>query len=174
MAIISIPENEMTSFDLPKTCIITGRSENVSFRPVQFQWYPRWIAALGIAPLIMIIVMMLMMRRAKGELPFSEEAWNAWKKGKMLMAVAVLGSMALIAAAIAAFANNLAPVGLVLILMAIAEPITMSILFLKGRGPVCQKIADGRVELRVPSDEAAEIFKRHIDGGRNRHVASAA
>ena len=82
MANISIPQNEMTSFDLPKVCIVTGDTQNVQFRPVKFQWYPRWIGVFGIAPLIMVILLAVLMRRAKGELPFSDAAWDAWKKGK--------------------------------------------------------------------------------------------
>ncbi len=173
MANLAIPENEMTSFDLPKVCIITGSNQNVSFKPVKFQWYPKWIGVFGIAPLIMIILMMVLMRRAKGELPFTEEAWAAWQKGKMLMIVSVFGSLVLLGAAIAAFGNNVG-VGALLLIAAIGLPIFVGIKFLAGRGPTCLKIADGRIDLKIKSDAAATAIRQHLDGGGRRSASIAA
>lgn len=174
MATLSIPENEMTSFDLPKVCIVTGSNQNVSFRPVKFQWYPRWIGVFGIAPLIMIIMMAVLMRRAKGELPFTDEAWEAWKKGKMLMALSVVAAIVLLGAGIAALANNIPALGAILMIGAIALPIVIGVKFLAGRGPTCTKIADGRIELKIKSDSAADAIRRHLDGGGRKGASIAA
>lgn len=174
MATLSIPENEMTSFDLPKVCIVTGSTQNVSFRPVKFQWYPRWIGVFAMAPLIMVIVMMILMRRAKGELPFSDEAWDAWKKGKMLMALGAVASIVLAGAGIALLANRLEAVGALLLLLAVVAPIVIGVKFLKGRGPTCTKIADGRIELKIKSDSAAEAIRRHLEGGGRKAASVAA
>lgn len=174
MATLSIPENEMTSFDLPKVCIVTGSSQNVSFRPVKFQWYPRWIAVFAMAPLIMVIVMMILMRRAKGELPFSDEAWDAWKKGKILMALGSVGAIVLLAAGIAALANGVEAVGALLLIAAVVVPIVIGVKFLMGRGPTCTRIADGRIELKIKSDAAAEAIRRHLDGGGRKNAPAAA
>ncbi len=174
MATLSIPENEMTSFDLPKVCVVTGSTQNVSFKPVKFQWYPRWIGAFGVIPLLMIILMTVLMRRAKGELPFTEEAWVAWQKGKLLMIVSVLGALVLLGAGIAALGNNVPALGAVLILAAIALPIFVGIRFLKGRGPTCLKIADGRIDLKIKSDAAAAAIRQHLDGGGRRGASLSA
>ena len=174
MATLSIPENEMTSFDLPKVCVVTGSTQNVSFRPVKFQWYPRWIAGFAVAPLIMLIVMVVLLRRAKGELPFSDEAWDAWKKGKMLMALSIVGAFVLFGAGIAALANDLAIVGGPLLLAAFVEPIVIGVKFLAGRGPTCTRIADGRIELKIKSDSAAEAIRKHLDGGGRKSAPIAA
>ena len=174
MATLSIPENEMTSFDLPKVCIVTGSTANVSFRPVKFQWYPRWIGVFGIAPLIMIIMMAVLMRRAKGELPFSDEAWEAWKKGKMLMVLSVVAALVVFGAGIAALVNRVEALGVVLMIAAFVLPIVIGVKFLKGRGPTCTKIADGRIELKIKSDSAAEAIRRHLDGGGRKAASIAA
>ena len=174
MATLSIPENEMTSFDLPKVCIITGSNQNVSFRPVKFQWYPRWIAMFGVAPLIMVILVAVLMRRAKGELPFSEEAWNAWKKGKLLTALSAVGGIAVIGAGIAALANDIPALGALLLLAGIAAPIVIGIIFLRGRGLTCTKIADGYIELTLKSDSGAEAIRRHLEGGGRKAATIAA
>jgi hypothetical protein len=174
MATLSIPENEMTSFDLPKVCIVTGSRQNVAFRPVKFQWYPRWIGGFAIAPLIMIVLMMVLMRRAKGELPFTDEAWEAWRKGKLLMALGSVGAIVLAGAGIAALANRLEAVGAVLLLAAVALPIVIGVKFLMGRGPTCTKIADGRIELKIKSETAAQEIQRHLEGGSGKSASAAA
>jgi hypothetical protein len=174
MATLSIPENEMTSFDLPKVCIITGSSQNVSFRPVKFQWYPRWIGVFGIAPLIMIIMMMVLMRRAKGELPFSDEAWEAWKKGKMMMALGTVGAIVLFGGGIAALANRMEAVGALMMVAAVVAPIVIGVKFLMGRGPTCTRIGDGRIDLKIKSDAAAEAIRRHLEGGGRKSASVAA
>ncbi len=174
MATLLIPENEMTSFDLPKVCIITGSNQNVAFRLVKFQWYPRWIAVFSFAPLIFVIVMLILLRRANGELPFCDEAWEAWKKGKLLMALSAVGSAVLAGFAIAAVANNLEVVGLPMLLAAVVVPIVVYVRLLKDRGPTCLKIADGRIELKIPSASAAEMISRHLDGGGRKTAPGAA
>lgn len=172
MANISIPENEMTSFDLPKVCIVTGETANVQFRPVKFQWYPRWIGVFGIAPLIMIILLLVLMRKAKGELPFSDAAWAAWQKGKLMLTFSIIGGIALFFGGIAAIGNRAEGVGLLLILAGIVVPIVLGIVFLAGKGPTCLKIADGYIELKIKSDSAAEQIRRHLEGsGRGAKAA---
>ncbi len=168
MAQISIPQNEMSSFDLPKVCIITGETENVQFRPVKFQWYPRWIGVFGMAPLIMIILLALLMRRAKGELPFSDAAWEAWKKGKMMLALGIVGCIVLLGAGGAAVANRMEGLGVLMFLAGIVLPIVVGVVFLAGRGPTCTRIDAGYVELKIKSDAAAEQIRRHLQGGGRR------
>lgn len=172
MANLSIPLNEMTSFDLPKVCVITGSTQNVGFHPVKFQWYPRWIAVFAFAPLIMVIVMLILMRRAKGELPFSEDAWAAWKKGKLLMGLSAVGSIVLAGAGIAALANRLEAVGAVALLAAVALPIVIGVKFLAGRGPTCLRIGEAHLELKIKSDSAALAIERHLAGGARDKAAA--
>ncbi len=173
MANISIPQNEMTSFDLPKVCIVTGDTQNVQFRPVKFQWYPRWIGVFGIAPLIMVILLAVLMRRAKGELPFSDAAWAAWNKGKMMLALSIVGGILLFGGGIAALANRMEGLGALMLLSGIVVPIVLGIVFLAGKGPTCLKIDNGYVELKIKSDSAAEMIRRHLQGGGRKAQQAA-
>jgi hypothetical protein len=90
LATVEIPVNEMSSFDLPKVCLVTGATENVVFKPVKFSWYPRWIAVFILVgwPIALILALTLT-KRVKGELPFTEEAYRRWK-AQSLLAISVL------------------------------------------------------------------------------------
>ena len=77
---LTLPINELNSFDLPPVCLIIGQRESVSFHKVKFAWYPRWVPALIFVPLggllLAAIVAAIMTKRAAGELPFSDQGWS--------------------------------------------------------------------------------------------------
>jgi hypothetical protein len=161
---VDLAINEMTEFDLPRVCVITGNTEGVIFKDVKFQWYPRWIGAFGIAPIIMIIMMSILMRRAKGKLPFTEAAWDAWQRGKILMGLSIVVGIAMLFGGIFLMEKSGAAGGLLLFL-AVALPIAVGVTQLRGKGVTCIKIDKTTLQLKFPSDEAANKFRAHLRGG---------
>src|SRR5258706_10837648 len=121
----------------------------------------------------MVIMMLILMRRVKGELPFTEEAYAAWKRGQALLAVAIVGCIALFVGSLGVIGNDLVGPGFALMAAAVALPIVVGIKFARGRGVTCQKIADGRIELKVPSEEAAMEITSHLTSGARRGSSAA-
>ena len=142
---------------------------------MKFQWYPRWISILACAPLLAVIVMMILMRRTNGTLPFSADAWAAWKKGKLIFAltllVAILAGIPVMA--IAGDQFGLVAVFAILALV-IAAPIAAWVTFLRNRGPVCTKIDKGLTFLKIPSDSTAQRIQQHLSAGRAAPAAMPA
>lgn len=164
MTEISIPDNEMNQFDLPRVDIVTGASEGVVFKPVKFQWYPRWVAIFAVAPLIFLIVALVTMRRSKGELPFTEASYAAWRTGKVALGLAIgvaiiafLGGMALL--------DGSGALGTLIIIGGIAAPIVVGWTMVRGKGPQVVRIDKGYTVLKVPSASAAAMFQEHLTSG---------
>lgn len=161
---IDLPENELNEFDLPRICIVTGKTEGVVFKPVKFSWYPRWVAALVIINLLIAaIVAAILTKRVKGELPFTEEAYKQWKRGQVLFTLSVIAALVAFFAGIIMLAGEkLAVVGLLLMLASFVGPIAIYLTQLKNKGPVVHRIADGTVTLQLPSAAATDAIRRHL------------
>ncbi len=162
---VELPINEMTKFDLPPICVISGGTENVTFRPVKFQWYPRWVAVFGCAPLIMVILMLALMRKAKGELPFSDAGWESWRRAKLALGVSLGAMMALLAAGVVLLETDSA-LGLLLIGLSVVQLVVVSFALVKGKGPQCAKIDKEQIVLKLPSAEAADRIRAHLVAGK--------
>lgn len=173
MDTVEIPDNEMNEFGLPRVCVVTGSTDNVVFQKVQFQWYPQWIAVFACVPLLMAIMAAVLTRRTKGELPFSQPAWEAWKKGKLIFGFSILGALVLFFAGMFALGSKMAAVGGIMMVAAIVEPIVVFRMFLRGRGPRCTKIDKGLTHLKLPSAAAAEKIRQHLSAGKSAAPVAA-
>lgn len=178
MTPVSIPLNEMTAFDLPKVCVATGSRDNVIFKPVKFQWYPRWIAVFAIAPIIMIIVMLVMMRRAKGELPFTEAAWKQWQTNKRVGGVGSIAAIVFFFGGIATLGSTSPgqdPPFLFAFLLFVAGIAALAVAVRVARkgGPMAVKIDDKFIVLNLPDAGAAAAISEHLVGGAQRRTAGA-
>ena len=89
MANVTIPVNEMNSFDLPKVCVITGSKDNITFQDKKFSWVPPWARLFG------ALIQALVARRANGQLPFSPEGWEKHKGAGRWMALGIVGMFAI-------------------------------------------------------------------------------
>lgn len=166
---ITLPANELNSFDLPPVCVVTGQTEGVEFRSVKFSWYPRWVAALILLNLLIAaIVAMALTKKVQGELPFTEQAWKAWKRGQLLFTLSGVGCIGLLIGAIVLLADEHTALGFLTVLLAIALPIVVGVGFLRRKGPSVQRIAEGRITLKLPSDEAAQRIEQHLVAGARR------
>jgi hypothetical protein len=171
---IVLPADELNEFDLPRVCVVTGQTENVEFKPVKFAWYPRWIAALVIVNLLIAaIVAAVMTRRVKGHLPFTEEAYKAWWRGRILFGLSFPVMIALIIAG-AVQLESAPPLGWGLLLLGIAVPIVTFVVFARNKGPVVQRIADGTITLKLPSEEAVLTIQHHMNAGLRKSPERAA
>jgi hypothetical protein len=163
---ITIPVNELTSFDLPKVCIISGARSDVVFKPVKFAWYPRWVPALIIVNLLVAaIVAFALTKRAKGELPFTEHAYRRWRLGNVLRPVSWLFAIFAVFGSAALMAGDHLVLGLFIIALGVGAPIGTWFVFVRNQSLAVQKIADGVIVLRSPSANAALEFKQHLRGG---------
>lgn len=166
LATVEIPVNEMTSFDLPRVCLITGSTENVVFKPAKFSWYPRWIAAfILIGWPIALVLALVLTKRAKGELPFTEDAHRRYRLAQMLLALSILLALGLFIGGAILLGSDQQALGFVCWAFCLAIPITVGIAFVRGKRILCTKIANDVVTLKIPSASAASAVAAHLHGG---------
>jgi hypothetical protein len=170
-SVLKIPVNEMTSFDLPKVCVVTGETADVTFQKVKFQWYPRWVAVFSCAPLIAVIVMLVLMKRAEGELPFTAKAYGAYKLAKAMLALAILACIGLILGAVFLLDSS-PPLAVVMFVLAIAAPVAISLAFVRGKTVGVTRIDETGITLRIPSEAAAMAIRDHLSGRRQSPPAA--
>lgn len=165
---IKIPVNELTQFDLPKVCVMTGATEGVEFRPVKFQWYPPWLGILIVVNvLVAAIVISVMTKKAKGELPMTHEAWAKWKKWKMLTVFSVLGFIGGVVLSLVLLMTEVAALGGVLFFATLIQLIVCLVVTRKA-GPQVKEIKDNVVTLQLPMADVAATFTAHLTGGARR------
>jgi hypothetical protein len=175
LATVEIPVNEMTSFDLPKVCLITGSTENVSFKPVKFSWYPRWIAVFILVgwPIALILALVLT-KRAKGELPFTEDAHRRWKLGQALLALSIIAALGLFVGGVALLVSDQPVFGIACLVLCLGLPITVGVVFVQGKRILCTKIDKEIVFLKIPSASAAGAVVQHLHAGARAPAAATA
>lgn len=175
MATVILPSDELTSFDLPAICMVTGQTEGVTFKPVRFAWYPRWVAALILCNLlIMLIVALILTKRVKGELPFTEEGYRRWQRGRLLFGLSVFAGLGLFFAGMALAINESGLLALLAFIATVAVPVGTYIGFARGNMVVVKKIDETTITLEVPSQEAAERIERHLVAGRAQPAMATA
>jgi hypothetical protein len=169
-----IPKNELNEFSLPRVCVATGQPGPVTFQKVQFQWFPKWIAIFGVAPLLYLIFFMLLRKSANGTLPFSEEGWNRVKAARRNVAFSVLGLIGAIVAGAMLSANVRGDLGPMMMLVSIVIGI-VAIVFtsmqMRKVYPFATFIDDRAVTLTLPSPEAERLFEQHLNAGSRARAA---
>ncbi len=174
MAEVVIPGNELTAFDLPKVCVVTGATEGVVFKPVRFWWYPKWVIALIVVNLLIAaIVGSILTKRVKGELPFTEGAFRRWRRVEALLGAVVVLAIFLGLFALGALAVGAPTLWIPAALFALALPIVAFLRLGRGERVRCAWIAEGWVALRVPSDVAAAKIRHRLTAGSQPPVPSA-
>lgn len=170
---VVIPKNELSEFDLPRVCVITGQTEGISFKPVKFAWYPRWLLIfLPFAALIVLLIAMALTKRAKGTLPFSEEGWARWQRSKLLFGLSFLGTIVILVGGIAVFAGRSDGIPiLVSVLLATLVPVVTYFAVVRGRVPQVQRIDERNITLSLPSESAAATITAHLSSGRRQSPA---
>jgi hypothetical protein len=170
MSAITLPTNELSSFDLPPVCLITGERRDVTFRPVKFSWYPRWVALLIFVPfgglLLAAIVAMILTKKAAGELPFSDEGWSRWRLAKLMTAVSVLWVIAALFAGsffLAAESWTAATLGYGSM---VVVPLAIYFTLQRKRTVTPARITNTEITLNIPSEEAAFAVREHLHSGR--------
>ena len=161
-----IPNGELSEFDLPRVCVMTGSFESIEFHPVKFQWYPRWIAVfVPFAMLIALILIAVMTKRVSGKLPFSTDGWERYQRGKRFSIFAVLAFFGGFALAVVGGINELTPLVIVGLLVMLVLPIVLLVGFTRGTRINVTRITESHITLKLPNDAAAEAFSAHLLGG---------
>ena len=162
---VTIPKAELTPFDLPSVCIVTGSRENVTFRKVNFVWIPPAARfSVVFCGMFGLIAMLVMQKKVEGQLPFTEQGWTAWRNAKLMALVgglvgffAMFGALALVETS-GLFAAIFGLGGFVLLIVALIQ--------VRGKGPLCTRIDDTDIDLTLPSTEAADAFIERLQGGK--------
>jgi hypothetical protein len=171
---VVLPADELNEFDLPRVCVITGQTEGVEFKPVKFAWYPRWIVALVIINvLIAAIVASILTRRVKGQLPFTEEAYKRWRMGRVYFGLSFLVALGLFVGGILVLDTRVPELSGAFMLVAVAIPIAAGLIFVRNKGPAVQRIEDGQITLKLPSEEAVIRLQEHLVSGLKKQSSSA-
>jgi len=166
MAKLSLPKDELNSFDLPSICVVTGQTEGVTFRKVKFSWYPRWINLFAVVALFIMAILSLVLRKyAKGELPFTDEGWKRWKSAQVSLGLSVVGCMLTFFLGVGVFSNRSTELGMMLFLLSVGLPVGVWLGYAKSRSLRVLKIDDTHLFLDIPSDEAAFRIQQHLKGG---------
>lgn len=173
---LDLPTHELNEFDLPAVCVVTGEQDAVSFKPVKFWWYPRWVPLLVFfpwgGPLLAGIVGLATRKKAEGELPFTDRGWSAWRRSKWIWGLSVFGFfvglfVSIVVITAAATGSLQGWVAGAVSVLTIATPLT-GWFVAKPSMLVVRKIENGRLTLGVPSEEAAMRIHAHLfpAGGR--------
>ena len=161
-----IPNGELSEFDLPRVCVMTGSMETIEFRPVKFAWYPRWVGSLVICAWPLALIMMqVMTKRVSGKLPFSPPGWERYQRGKRMSIFAVLSFFVGLILCIAAGAAELPALIFVGLALALIVPLVLIICFTRNTRINVTKITDSHITLKLPSNEASDAFSAHLRGG---------
>jgi hypothetical protein len=164
---IILPADELNEFDLPRVCVVTGQTENVVFKPVNFSWYPRWVAVFILLNLLIAaIIAFALTKRVKGHLPFTEEAFRAWRNGLTFFALSFLGALGLFIGGMFLVGSDYPALGVAAFVLTLAVPITVNLRFVRHKGPVVERIAEGRITLKLPSDSAVNMIQQHLVSGQ--------
>lgn len=171
--VVEIPRQAVTRFDLPEVCLVTGATEGVRYRETSFVFVPIW-ARLSVAfcGLIGLVVMAVSTKRARAELPFTDEAWQAWVRAKRIVGVLFFCAFAVLAVPLL----DLSPLlpGLVGFVAVLIAAVIYSMTALKGAGPMCKYIDDRIVTLEIPSEDAAVAIEKRLGLGEHAALAGEA
>ncbi|MBU8898730.1 hypothetical protein DRW03_10890 [Corallococcus sp. H22C18031201] len=169
---LTIPLKELNEFDLPPVCIVTGQTEGVTFKPVKFTWYPRWVNFFVLLNLLIaLLIAAVATRRANGHLPFTEEAWRAWRQGRILFPTSLVAGILLIIGGTCLLVGDAVNFGLPVFVLGIALPIACHFRFVRNKGPVVHRIDKETLTLSLPSSEATQAFQERLYP-RRRPLAS--
>jgi hypothetical protein len=163
---VAIPTNELNEFDLPRVCVVTGERNGVVFKNVKFSWYPPWVAVfILVNVLVAAVIALILTKRVKGQLPFTEEAYARWRRGQLLFGLSFVALIGLLVGSGVLMATEYQALGGLAILAAIAVPIVAWVVFARNTGPKVTKIDDVSIYLNLPSAGAAEQIEQHLHSG---------
>ncbi|HEX4620825.1 MAG TPA: hypothetical protein VH208_04585, partial [Myxococcaceae bacterium] len=97
-----------------------------------------------------------------------------YRLAQMLLALSILLAVGLFIGGAVLLGTNQEALGAVCWLLCLAIPITVGIVFVRGKRILCTKIANDVVTLKIPSDSAAFAIREHLHGGARAPVAKVA
>jgi hypothetical protein len=163
MRTLELPRSAVTKFDLPAVCVATGATEGVEHRRTTFTFIPMWARlAVPLCGLVGLIAMLVTMKRAEVELPFTAEAYSLWRRTQIITAVLLVSGVGVLFAGIAVEELIF---GLVAFLAVVAGAIAYAHLVGKGTGPSVKEITDHKLVIQIPNDQAADAIEARLGLG---------
>jgi hypothetical protein len=162
---IEIPIGALNPLALPRICPVTGATDDLETRAVEFSWYPRWVNLLLVVGILFaVIAAAVTTRRAKGKMLFGRRVWFKWKLMQAMFVlsifVAVLG---LVFGAVAL--DEMAVLGWVIIVTSLLTPVALWGWLVRRRGVSVVLITDDRLILKIPNEQAALAYRAKFGGG---------
>ena len=112
----------------------------------------------------------ILTKRAKGELPFSDQGWSRWRLAKIMIFLQFLWFMgALIGGTIEASTGDGA-IAIVLFVSMLAVPLAIYFAFQRNKMVVPTRITETEITIKIPSEQAAMVIREHLTAG---HVVQA-
>jgi heme exporter protein D len=159
-SLVSIPVNEMNEFGLPRVCVITGSRDNVSFRPSRFTWVPPGVRATAMIPILYLILASVNSQKVVGSLPYSDEGWSRQRKSRLMVVGAALFSIFVFFLGVGLI-DEFVAMAFVLWGVALAGLIA-AVVLAKKHSLAVVKIENGRIELKIPSEQAAKEINSRV------------
>ena len=174
MSELRLPRKALTRFDLPPVCLATGAVDGVTYHKTRFVFVPLW-ARLSVAfcGLIGVILMLVSTQRADAEVPFTSEAFAAWKRAKVLTVMLVLASLVPLFAGLLLM-DSMLLVGIIAFVALLVGAVVYSQTVLKTLGPICKSIDADTIVLAIPSEVAADAIAKRLGVGPDGAVPALA
>jgi hypothetical protein len=160
---VVLHRTELSAFDLPPVCVLSGSRDDVRFRPVRFLYTPPIAYAgllLGVLPAL--IFAQVMRKRARGSLPMADAPFRLVERSRRLRVVvgfAFAATVATIVAGIVASDDMVTLAGIVGTVGAIIAAVVF-----RDKAARCLKIEGDYVLLDLPSVEAAHEIEAALAG----------
>jgi hypothetical protein len=171
---VRIPKTAVTRFDLPPVCVATGATTGVSYQKLAFAYVPMW-ARLSVVfcGLIGVILILVNTQRVHAEVPFTDAAFAAYRRGKAIVAALIAAAFLPLIGGLLVAADALL-IGLVLFVALLVAAAIYATVVLKNLGPTCKEIDSAHIRLAIPSEAAANAIVERLGLGPGGAAAGAA
>ncbi len=131
---------------LPAICMKCGARDNLERREQRYSYAPRWIFFLFIFGLLGIVLggvlVAVMSKRGNLSIPLCRTCAARWRSGFLANVLGIVGLFVGIILSVVFFAADVPVLGLLMLLAAIAAPITIAFAVFRPRIIRCNKIQD--------------------------------
>ncbi len=162
---VEIPTSALNPRSLPPICPVTGATEELEVRQVEFNWHPRWVYLLLLVGIVAaVIASALTTKRARGEMLFGDGVWWRWTLLQGLLVLIGFAAIAGVIFGVVLMGSNGPVLGWSVIAPSIAAPLLTWWWLVRPRGVWVQTISDERVILTIPNERAALAYRAKFGG----------
>jgi hypothetical protein len=168
MSALIIPVSDGLPAELPPICVVTGDVADLRSDVRQWSWTPpwTWLVFVLASPLVGVLCRIALRRRVTMELPFTDGAWRAWRRGVWLRRGAVTSAFVGVLGGV--LLAGVETLGALTFLVCFGAAAAMLIVSVACPGPVLQEVTSDRILLRLPHPVVADAIQDRIDHGLRR------